>query len=95
MSTVTSAGSGHTESKRFPHKTTERIVAVLECLAGSRRGMNISEIARKLEIPKSSVHAIVLTLEARGFLSKGESDWRYHLGGKAIALGRHREDRTG
>jgi DNA-binding IclR family transcriptional regulator len=77
------------QPSRIPNKTTERIVAILECLDSSRRGMNISEISRKLAIPKSSTHAIVLTLERLGYVTKQEGEVRYHLGVKAAALGQH------
>ena len=51
-----------------PNATSvERTLAVLECLESSRRGLNISEISRKLGIPKSSTHVIVLTLERLGY----------------------------
>ena len=39
----------------YPNATAvERALSILECLDSSRRGLNISEISRKLEIPKSS-----------------------------------------
>ncbi len=61
-------------------------MAILEYLDGSRRGMNISEISRKLEIPKSSVHVIVQTLKRLGYVQKRDA-LNYNLGLKAYALG--------
>ena len=72
---------------RVPHRATERTVAILECLRGSHRGLTISAISRKLQIPKSSVHPILLTLEELGFLAKTPGKGLYILGVKAIRLG--------
>ncbi len=46
--------------------SVERALAILECLDNSRRGLNISELGRKLGIPKSSAHVVMLTLERLG-----------------------------
>ncbi len=65
----------------------ERALAILEYLDGSQRGLNISEISRKLNIPKSSAHVIVLTLERLGYVHKRPDSLNYSLGLKAYGLG--------
>ncbi|MEZ5399464.1 MAG: IclR family transcriptional regulator [Bryobacteraceae bacterium] len=67
--------------------SVERAIAILEYLDGSRRGLNISEISRKLGIPKSSAHVIVVTLERLGYVRKREDSLFYMLGLKAYGLG--------
>ena len=67
--------------------SVERALAILECLDSSRRGLNISELSRKLHIPKSSTHVIVLTLERMGYVQKREDSLNYTLGLKAYGLG--------
>lgn len=64
-----------------------RALAILECLDGSRRGLNISELSRRLHIPKSSAHVIVLTLERLGYVEREAGGLHYSLGLKAHALG--------
>jgi DNA-binding IclR family transcriptional regulator len=49
--------------------------------------LNISEISRKLEIPKSSTHVIILTLEKLGYVQKRADSLNYMLGLKAYGLG--------
>jgi len=72
-----------------PYATSvERAFAVLEMLDGSRRGWNISEMSRKLRIPKSSAHVIVLTLERLGYIKRDSGSRRYQLGLKIYGLGR-------
>ena len=63
------------------------MLAILEYLDGSIRGLNISEISRRLMIPKSSAHVIVLTLERLGYVRKDAGERNYSLGMKAYALG--------
>lgn len=65
----------------------ERALAILECLDSSRRGLNISEISRKLNIPKSSAHVIMVTLERLGYVQKRGESLHYMLGLKAYGLG--------
>ena len=74
-----------------PRKASATMVAralrIMEALDTSRRGLNISEISRKLGIPKSSTHVIVLTLEELDYVHKAPSTRRYSLGLKAYGLG--------
>src|SRR3954447_748051 len=65
----------------------ERALSILECLDNSRRGLNISEISRKLDIPKSSAHVIMMTLERLGYVQKKPESLNYNLGLRAYGLG--------
>jgi DNA-binding IclR family transcriptional regulator len=66
----------------------ERALTVLEALAQSRKGYSVSELSRRLAIPKSSVHLILRTLERRGYLQKQATGGRYRFGLKLISLSR-------
>lgn len=66
----------------------ERAVQILEALDNSRRGMNIAEIGRKLGIPRSTAHVLVLTLERCGYVAKTASTRNYMLSAKVYNLGR-------
>ena len=65
----------------------ERALTVLETLAQSRKGYSVSELSRRLSLPKSSVHLILRTLERRGYLQKAATGGRYRFGLKLVALG--------
>ena len=64
-----------------------RATKIMETLDNSRRGLNISEISRKLGTPKSSTHVIILTLEEPDYVHKAPATRRYSLGFKAYGLG--------
>lgn len=66
----------------------DRALAVLEILSESKRGFSISELARRLKAPKSSIHLIVTTLEQRGYLLKNQQSRRYFVGLKLVSLAR-------
>ncbi len=53
---------------------------MLEILAKSRGGLTVSQLARNLGLPKSSVHRIALTFERAGFLHLDRESGRYRLG---------------
>jgi DNA-binding IclR family transcriptional regulator len=77
-----------TPRKDLHATSVERAFAILEFLDGSRRGWNISELSRKLRIPKSTTHVIVLTLERLGYLTLDTRTREYSLGLKVSGLGR-------
>jgi DNA-binding IclR family transcriptional regulator len=74
--------------KEYSVPAIERALSVLECLGQSKRGFSISEIGRRLKIPKSSAHLILTTLERRGFLQKNTQTGRYHFGLQLVSLSR-------
>jgi DNA-binding IclR family transcriptional regulator len=74
--------------KEYSVPSIERALSVLECLAQAKRGFSLSEIGRKLRIPKSSAHLILSTLERRGFLQKNAKTGRYCFGLQLVSLSR-------
>jgi uncharacterized membrane protein len=54
------------ECQRFRLPAVERAMNLLEFLASSRAGLTLSELSRKLGIPKSTTHYLVYTLVTRG-----------------------------
>lgn len=71
---------------RTPHRTVDRIAAILECTARARTGLTLSEIARSVDAPTSSVQGLVYGLVAAGYLD--EHGRRYFLGNAPYLLNR-------
>lgn len=59
----------------------------MELLSGESQGLNVSEIAGRLGIPKNSAFRISVTLENRGYLGRNEVTKRYRLTPKFLMLG--------
>ncbi len=53
-------------------KSAARLLDLLEMLTVARVPIGVSEIARQLDIPKSSAHMLLLTLEGRGYVVSDE-----------------------
>lgn len=69
-----------------PVKSADRTLDVLEAL--SREGeLSLSELALRLKIPKSSLHGILRTLEARGWADSDPTRSLYRLGMSSLLIG--------
>jgi DNA-binding IclR family transcriptional regulator len=66
----------------------ERAFSILELLDSSKRGWNISEMSRKLDIPKSTTHVLVTTLDQLGYIRQRRQTRRFQLSTKMFGLGR-------
>lgn len=62
-------------------------MGVLLAFTRGDRALGVSEIARRLDLPKSAVHRILGSLLKTGFVEKEEPGARYRLGPRAIDLG--------
>ena len=75
--------------KEGNHRTTERILDVLELTAqNSREGLSFSDISRELEIPKGSLSPLLSTLCCRRFLYLNKKNQKYYIGESLFSLGR-------
>jgi len=75
--------------------SVERAFTILEFLNSSKRGWNISEMSRKLKIPKSTTHVLVSTLDQLGYIKQQyQSSRRFQLSSKMFSLGRRALEAT-
>lgn len=65
---------------------TDRVVSVIELLAGRERSCSIAEVADTLGLSRSTVAAILTALDGRGWVRR-EADLTYRLGPGLIAVG--------
>ncbi len=72
--------------KPYSVPSVTRALRILELLAQSRRGLTLSDIGRKLALPKSSVHLLVKTLETLGYLNNNRVNGKYYFGLKLLSL---------
>jgi DNA-binding IclR family transcriptional regulator len=67
-------------------KSADRTLDVLEELARSTGPLALGELARRLAIPKSSLHGLLRTVERRGWVEADESGLRFRLGLRAMQV---------
>ena len=65
--------------QQFRLPAVDRAMSLLELLAISREGLTLSEVSRKLSIPKSTTHYLIHTLATRGYVQRGNNG-RHSLG---------------
>jgi DNA-binding IclR family transcriptional regulator len=65
--------------KHFRLPAVDRAINLFELLASSESGLTLSELSRKLNMPKSTMHYLIYTLASRGYLQR-TSNGRHSLG---------------
>ncbi len=58
----------------------DRALSLLELLSYSQSGLTLSELSRKLQIPKSTGHYLIHTLATRGYIQRAADGHHYSLG---------------
>lgn len=69
-----------------PVKSAERVLRILEHLAEEREPRALADLARDLEIPKSSLHGLLRTMLDRGWVEAVGAD-RFGLGVRSLLVG--------
>jgi DNA-binding IclR family transcriptional regulator len=64
----------------------ERGLLILEHLAQSRRGVTLSQLASRLQLPRSTGHALLLTYQRCGYVQRDKETGRYRLGSRLHTL---------
>ena len=65
-------------------QTVDRALEILELLA--REGMTATDIQKKMDLNKSTVHRLMMTLLHRGFVERNEQSGIYQIGLKMVEI---------
>lgn len=68
-------------------QAVSRALSILEELAKEQKGCGVTQLAHLTDLHKSTVHRLLSTLMARGYISKDANSDRYCLGMKILYLG--------
>ncbi|MGQ9779250.1 MAG: IclR family transcriptional regulator [Bacillota bacterium] len=68
-------------------QAVDRSLAILEAMAREGAPMALGEISAEVELTRSTVHRLLATLMARGFVRQDPISGRYFLGLKALEVG--------
>jgi len=74
---------------KYPVQVVEKALEIIELLTGNQwiEGMSISELSTELKLGKSTVHRIIETMEAKGYISQDAESKKYQLSWKLYELG--------
>lgn len=67
-------------------ESVRRALRILRCFRAEQPELGVTEIARELRLPKSTIHRLLATLEVEGFAYRVNGS-RYVLGWRAFELG--------
>jgi IclR family transcriptional regulator, KDG regulon repressor len=66
--------------------SVDRTIDVLELLVSCRTGVTLSDLSRRLKIPKSTAHYLIRTLMLRGYVQRDTSGRHYSIGLRVFNL---------
>lgn len=88
MSTAQSSSTDNTPTSGGESvKSAARTVDILEVLSSKDGRMTLTELQRELSVPKSSLHGILRTLVAKGWVETDERGTAYAVGLRALRAG--------
>lgn len=67
--------------------SVDHALDILEAVAASGRGIGVTDLARQLDLPKSTVFRLLAALTQRGYITRGGSPTQYRLGLKTWEVG--------
>jgi IclR family KDG regulon transcriptional repressor len=76
-------------------KTVDRLVSVLDCFSPERPTWSLAELSAHLDVPKSTLHRFLVSLEAHAILRRDPGDRRWRLGYRLAAWGELSTHSTG
>lgn len=78
-----------------PVKTVDRLVNVLDCFSPERPTWSLAELSTRLDLPKSTLHRFLASLELHRILRRDPDDKRWRLGYRLVAWGERAAESTG
>src|SRR5437868_3922149 len=75
------------ERKRGSIQSIDRATAILKALASGPRRLGVSELADRLGLARPTVHGLLQTLQAHGFVEQDRHSDKYQLGPGLLQLG--------
>ena len=77
-----------TKMKKYGAPSVKKAFAILSAISSSKEGLGVSEIARGLNMAKSTVHGMTLALEELGAVMRNPLTKKYKLGFTLLEIGR-------
>jgi DNA-binding IclR family transcriptional regulator len=73
--------------RRGTIQSVDRAARILKALASGPRRLGVSELADRLELSRPTVHGLLQTLQAHGFVEQDRDSDKYQLGAGLLQLG--------
>ena len=73
--------------RRGTIQSVDRAARILKLLAGGPRRLGVTELAQRLDLAAPTVHGLLQTLQAHGFVEQDRDSGKYQLGAGLLQLG--------
>jgi DNA-binding IclR family transcriptional regulator len=83
----TMPNSNKSSTRRATIQSVDRAARILKVLASGPRRLGVSEIADRLDLARPTVHGLLQTLQAHGFVEQERDSDKYQLGAGLLQLG--------
>ncbi len=74
-------------ARRGGIQSIDRAARILKALASGPRRLGVTELAQRLELATPTVHGLLQTLQAHGFVEQDRDSGKYQLGAGLLQLG--------
>src|SRR5689334_18609169 len=74
-------------TRRGTIQSVDRAARILKVLASGPRRLGVSELADRLDMTRPTVHGLLQTLQAHGFVEQDRDSGKYQLGAGLLQLG--------
>ena len=74
-------------TRRATIQSVDRAARIVKVLASGPRRLGVSEIAERLALTRPTVHGLLQTLQAHGFVEQDHNSGKYQLGAGLLQLG--------
>jgi DNA-binding IclR family transcriptional regulator len=82
-----SADTTRTGRRRSRIQSVDRAAGILKALAAGPRRLGVSQLADQLDLSRPTVHGLLQTLQAHGFVEQDSDSGKYQLGAGLLHLG--------
>ncbi|UOF90666.1 IclR family transcriptional regulator [Fodinisporobacter ferrooxydans] len=65
----------------------DKTLSILEMVASTEEGIALAELAKRLDMPKSTVHRLMETLKSRDYVEYDPANEKYIVGLRAVEIG--------
>jgi DNA-binding IclR family transcriptional regulator len=79
--------AARTGRRRGTIQSVDRAARILKALASGPRRLGVSELAERLDLSRPTVHGLLQTLQAHGFVEQDRDSDKYQLGAGLLQLG--------
>ncbi len=73
-------------------KTVDRLARIIDSFSSSEPAWTLTELSKRLDLPKSTLHRFLVSLEAHGILRQDEESKRWRLGYRLFVWGKLAEE---